>query len=142
MAIEGLLSLTSTKVPSIHQYSVFDKRNDDKEFNFGENYGGFLFGLYDGGIFSQIPIDPRYLNVSIVQVLQNKGELSFADISISVDLFTKENFPQEYEDDIFDENFTQASILYSSKDLNKLVLKNGLFGNNSKNIGIILGPCV
>ena len=63
VAIEGLLSLTSTKVPSIHQYSVFDKRNDDKEFNFGESYGGFLFGLYDGGIFRQIPIDPRYLRV-------------------------------------------------------------------------------
>ena len=68
MAIEGLLDMIATKVPSIQQYSIFDKRNDDKEFNFGENYGGFLFGLYNGGVFRQIAIDPRYLSVSIRQI--------------------------------------------------------------------------
>ena len=69
VVIEGLLNLITTKVPSIQQYSVFDKRTDDKEFNFGESYGGFLFGLYDGGVIRQIPIDSRYLNVEILQFL-------------------------------------------------------------------------
>ena len=49
---------------------------------------------------SHRPKIPQFVNF---QVLQNQGELSFVDASISVDLFTKENFPQEFEDDIFDE---------------------------------------
>ena len=100
-----------------------------------------MFGLYDGGIIKQIPIDSRYLNVAIVQVLQIEGLTSLADTSISVDLFTKENFPQEFEDDIFDRDFTQASVLYSSRDLNKLVLKNGKLSQSCKNIRFTLGPC-
>ena len=101
-----------------------------------------MFGLYDGSLLPTALIDPKYLNVAIVQLLFDNGYVTFDEnISISVDLFTEENFPQEFEDDIFDEVFIQESVLYSSKDLNKLVLMNGKYSNSSKNIGIIVGPC-
>ena len=45
VAMIGMLDLFAYKDPNITQYSIFDKRSDNQEFNFEENYGGFIIGL-------------------------------------------------------------------------------------------------
>ena len=68
-------------------------------------------------------------------------DISYADTEISVDVFTRDNFPAEFENQVFDPAFAELGTIYSSKDLNKLVLMNAKFALNSKLIHIAVGPC-
>ena len=45
----GVIDLYNYKDPNITQYTIFDKRIDDKEINFAGNYGGFAFSLGQPG---------------------------------------------------------------------------------------------
>ena len=45
VATLGVIDLVNFEDPTITQYKIYDKRQDDQEINFGENYGGFLIGL-------------------------------------------------------------------------------------------------
>ena len=58
-----------------------------------------------------------------------------------MDAFTRENFPAEFENQIFDPVFAEIGPIYSSKDLNKLVLKNEKFRFHKKMIYIEVKPC-
>ena len=45
ISIMGVLDLKNYEDLNIIQYDVLEKQNDDVEVNFGENGGGFLFGI-------------------------------------------------------------------------------------------------
>ena len=59
VAATGVIDLFNYKDPSITQYKIYDKRQDDQEINFGENYGGFLFGLLNADDEFE-KLDPKY----------------------------------------------------------------------------------
>ena len=58
-----------------------------------------------------------------------------------MDAFTRDNFPTEFENQVFDPTFTELGTIYTSKDLNKLVLKNSKDTFDSKLIHIVVNPC-
>ena len=60
MAVSGLIELLNFKDPSVVQYTIFDKRSDPDPINFGENYGGFIFGIWDMENNVSAPLDPAY----------------------------------------------------------------------------------
>ena len=105
------------------------------ELNFGEKYGGFYFAFLDTTSLSYSAYD-RYLDVSIYQMEINGLDSLFTDQEISVDAFTPDNFPEEFENQVFDPSFLEIGPIYSSKELNKLVLQNAKFALNSKLIHI------
>ena len=57
----------------------------------------------------------------------NGTDFRFVDTGISVDAITRENFPAEYENQLSNPAFAELGTIYSSKDLNRLVLKNAKF---------------
>ena len=59
-----------------------------------------------------------------------------------MDAVTRENFPVEYENQFVNPAFEELGTIYSSKDLNKLVLKNSKLASNSKLISISVSPCI
>ena len=140
VAVFGLVDLFAFKDPNITQFSIFDKRTDDVEFNFGEMHGGFYFGFFNPTSFSYSAFE-RYLDVSILQVEIDEGEIFPTDIEISVDQFTQENFPAQFKNQFFTVAFLQYGPIYSSKDLDKLVLKNTKVAVKSKLINIIISQC-
>ena len=48
------------KDPQMTQYSVFEPRNDETLYNFGDMSASFGFGLYKSATFEYIDIDPSY----------------------------------------------------------------------------------
>ena len=61
----GIVDLMSYKDPNITQYKIFDKRNDDKEYNLAENYGNFIIGLGTDEGNPVETIDPRYGSIRL-----------------------------------------------------------------------------
>ena len=58
VAVIGVIDLFNYKDPNIIQYTVYDRRSEQEDINFGENYGSFYFGLLDldtGGL--NVPFD-------------------------------------------------------------------------------------
>ena len=45
VAVMGVIDLFNYKDPNITQYKIYDKRNDNREFNYGELHGAFLFAF-------------------------------------------------------------------------------------------------
>ena len=45
ISVMGFLDLKNYEDLNIIQYDIYEKQNDDVEVNFGENGGGFLFGI-------------------------------------------------------------------------------------------------
>ena len=66
VTVFGLVDLFAYKDLKITQYKIYDKRQDDKEFNFGELYGNFVLGLYDTLTDSFVPFDPKFGTLSIM----------------------------------------------------------------------------
>ena len=126
VALIGILDLFSYKDPNITQYKMFDKRNDDTEYNLAENYANFLigFGTNDGNVE---PIDPRYGSIKLSQsaeVDEDDDEVSLAaNFEVPLDFFTKDNFPSEYESFMDDSTLKSiAPALLSSKEFARLSL--------------------
>ena len=64
IAAIGLIDLCTFKDPNITQYSIFDKREDGVEVNFGEKHGGFYFGFLHNTLGGYSAFD-GYVDVSI-----------------------------------------------------------------------------
>ena len=85
VTIIGVFDLFNYREPKITQYTIFDKRNDGKEINFGENYGSFVFGLHD--LFDKFqPIDARYGYFELV-LAEYTGEIK-RETKLSIDEYT------------------------------------------------------
>lgn len=90
VALIGIIDLFNYKDPNIIQYTIFDKRTDPAEINFGDNYGSFVFGFKNG--LNYEALDPRYGHIEMRLIDRVKGLTQ-----ISIDEVNKENFPQETE---------------------------------------------
>ena len=62
----GVVDLFNYKDPSITQYKIYDKRLDGTELNFGENYGGFLFGIQNANEAFET-LDPMFGRIEFWQ---------------------------------------------------------------------------
>ena len=100
VAVVGLIDLINFKDPNIIQYTVFDSRIDPEEINFGQNYGGFIFGIFDGEGEGKADgyskLDPAY-GKFVLEMQEEVDEEETTITSLSIDEFTKENFPEGYE---------------------------------------------
>ena len=145
VAVIGLIDLFNFKDPKITQYRVFDKRNDDHELNLGENYGGFLIGIQDLDSHLYQPIDPKYGSLTLSQVQESIGvddQISTKFATISVDEFTQENFPDEFDAQILDDYILDNfGTFYSSKEFHKLQLMNQKLTTKTKLISLAVEPC-
>ena len=121
VAVMGLIDLFTYKDPNITQYSIYDSRQDNKEYNFKEANGSLLFGIFHEKDEKYVDLDPRYGRMRMGQrTTKWNDDLSYdTDImDVSVDRLTRENFPNEYEvfmDDISDEMASLLGPVYLTK---------------------------
>ena len=71
VAVMGLIDLFTYKDPNITQFSIYDTRIDNKEFNFKQANGGFLFAIFDKTAKNYVALDPRYGKLRIGQLATN-----------------------------------------------------------------------
>ena len=60
VAVMSLIDLFTYKDPNITQFSIYNARNDNKECNFKQANGGFLFAFWDKTVKNYVALDPRY----------------------------------------------------------------------------------
>ena len=101
VAVIGVIDLFAYKDPNITQFKIFDKRNDDTVINLAENHAMFLIGFFematieDPTIPSFVKIDPQYGRIELSQVIEDLPDNPKYE-QVSLDLFTRENFPNEF----------------------------------------------
>ena len=81
VTILGVIDLFNYRDPNITQYSIFDKRTDGAEINFGQNYGGFIFTI-QGLQETNAPIDPEMGYFSLKLIEKVAGETKVTQLSI------------------------------------------------------------
>ena len=72
-----------------------------------------------------VELDPTYGYFSIYQIstqINDDGSVAFDLAEVSVDEYNKENFPEDFENEVLDQNVASMGTFYSSKEFGQLSL--------------------
>ena len=62
IGILSLIDLVRYKDPKVVEYTVYENREDDEEFNFSELHGNMVFSLFNSKTGKNEQLDPRFGN--------------------------------------------------------------------------------
>ena len=67
----SLIDIYEYRDPQITQFTIYDKRQNEAEINFGEAFGSIAFGFQNPKNLSFIELDPRYGTLTLDTTSRN-----------------------------------------------------------------------